>query len=323
MSVRAARIEEGREDWLADLYQAHAGAVQAYCRRFLNSPDDAADATHEVFVRAIGSLQAPARGPQARRWLITVAQNYCLDLMRRRRRMQSALTVLASDGEPQYDSESEVTNRGLLQAVLSRLGCRERQALWQSAVEHRSVGEIAASLGISYMAAAQVLHRARKHATAIATKLAAILGLAGANAFRRRPRGLALIQTLAAVAVVPVVIAVGTPSSSGNAAGLSKTPTKAAAIARHGSGQPAGSSALVIAGASMPDANERQLRFIHQQVRTTVNSLLSTVTQNVQRVTTAAGVQPPAIALPSPPAPVVPTALPTPPPLPHPPASTA
>ena len=316
MSVGAARIEEGRELWLSDLYQAHAGAVRAYCRRFLNSADDAADATHEVFVRAIGSLNAPAHSPQARRWLITVAQNYCLDLMRRRRRMQSALTVLASDGDRQEDSESDVINRRLLDAVLNQLGPRERQALWQSAIEHRSVGEIAASLGISYMAAAQVLHRARKHATAVAAKLAAILGLAGANALRRRPRTLGLAQAVAAMAIFPLVIAIATPSSTGNAAGLYQRAHAASGKASHA---PAASPspAQAIVDSPIAAGNDRHLRFLRKYLGNAMHSLLGTVTQTVNALTHSAPIQPPTVAVPTPPPlPIpspLPTALPTPP----------
>lgn len=316
MSVGTAQVEESRGDWLSDLYQAHAGAVRAYCHRFLNSPDDAADAAHEVFVRAIGSLQAPARSPQARRWLITVAQNYCLDLMRRRRRMQSALTVLASDGEPQHDSETEVMNRRLLQAVLSQLGQRERQALWQSAIQHRSLGEIAASLGISYMAAAQVLHRARKHATAVASKLGALLGLAGANALRRRPRALGLAQSLAAMAIAPLVIAVATPSSSGHAADLWQRSPTTSVKPSHASPAPNNPSTQLLTQVSMAEPNEHRLRRIPQKLGTAFHSLLGTVTQTLDQLTSPASgvthtVVPSPPALPAPPA--LPSALPTPP----------
>ena len=316
MSVGPARVDESREEWLSDLYHAHAGAVRAYCQRFLRSADDAADATHEVFVRAMGGLQAPPRSGQARRWLITVAQNHCLDLVRRRRRMQSALTVLAADGEPrQQRSEADIMNRHLLEAVLQQLGPRERKALWQSAVEHRSIGEVAASLGISYSAAAQVVHRARKHASAIATRLAAVLGLAGANALRRRPQGIGLVQTLAALAVVPLVIAVATPSSSGHAAGLSP-PAPAHGSASHPPSAPSIAGGLSMTSPSSTDPNQGGLRSIRRSVGTTVHSLLGTVTETIQELTSVT--PPPAPALSVPTMPTVPAspALPTPPPAP-------
>jgi RNA polymerase sigma-70 factor, ECF subfamily len=215
MARGSPRPEQGRGEWLSELYQAHARPVEGYCRRFLNNPEDAADATHEVFLRALSSLEAPPASRQARGWLITVAQNYCLDLLRRQRRMQTAVATLGADATRETGSEAEVLNRQLLLTVLEQLGERERQALYQSAVEQRTLTEIAGYLGVSYMAAAQVLHRARKHASAVAAKLAAILGLAAANSMRRRSPGLTVAQSLAAVAVMPlVVIAIATPSSS-------------------------------------------------------------------------------------------------------------
>src|SRR5947209_2976559 len=115
------RPEDGRGEWLSELYQANARAVESYCRRFLNSAEDAADATHEVFLRALSSLDASPNSSQARGWLITVAQNYCLDVVRRRRRMQAALTTLGADAGRATESEAEVINRQLLQAVLQQL----------------------------------------------------------------------------------------------------------------------------------------------------------------------------------------------------------
>src|SRR5438270_1778230 len=239
------RPEDGRGEWLSELYQANARAVESYCRRFLNSAEDAADATHEVFLRALSSLDASPNSSQARGWLITVAQNYCLDVVRRRRRMQAALTTLGADAGRATESEAEVINRQLLQAVLQQLGERERQALWQSAVERRTLTEIASYLGMSYMAAAQLVHRARKHASVVAAKLAAVMGLAAANSMRRRSPVLTFAQSLAVVAVMPLVlVAVATPSSSAQITPVAKPPaqrlvspgTQGAAAATNSSG---------------------------------------------------------------------------------------
>src|SRR4029077_9071855 len=70
-----------------------------------------------------------------------------------------------------------VVDRSFVQAVLAQLRARERQVLWQSAVEYRPIGEIGSYLGLSYMAAAQLLHRARRHASLVAARIAAIFGL--------------------------------------------------------------------------------------------------------------------------------------------------
>ena len=330
MGRGTARPEDGRGEWLSELYQANARAVESYCRRFLNSAEDAADATHEVFLRALSSLDASPSSSQARSWLITVAQNYCLDVVRRRRRMQAALTTLGADAGRTTESEAEVINRQLLQAVLQQLGERERQALWQSAVERRTLTEIASYLGMSYMAAAQLVHRARKHASVVAAKLAAVMGLAAANSMRRRSPVLTFAQSLAVVAVMPLVlVAVATPSSSAQITPVAKPPAQ-----RLVSPGTQGAAAANSSGLSSDEGTgmESRARRLGGLVPQPVNSTLTDLHQALEQLTGSVSLpdvpvttSPPATVLPSPlgsPLPIgLPSPLPT-PSVPKPPAST-
>lgn len=152
---------DARGRWLSDLYESNSMAVFRVCQRLLQNREDAADAMHEVFLRAVVSLPGEPDGGRARAWLITVARHHCLDVLRRRKRLGSALNTLAADAQRYGQAEQAVVDRQFVDAVLRQLRDRERQALWQSAVEHRPVTEIASYLGLSYMAAAQLLHRGR------------------------------------------------------------------------------------------------------------------------------------------------------------------
>ena len=206
-------LTDTRRRWLSDLYEANSAAVFNLCRRLLNSREEAADATHEVFLRAVASLSEPPTSPQARAWLMMVARNHCIDLLRRRDRFGLALTTLAATADSGVDPVGAVEDRALLVAVLRQLGVREREALWQSAVERRSLAEIARSLGVSYMAAAKLLSRARQHALLLATRLAVILGLVQlGRAIRRSNR--AQWAQVAAFVVVPLLLAAVVVSSA-------------------------------------------------------------------------------------------------------------
>lgn len=210
-------LSDARRRWLSELYQANSAAVFNLSRRLLDSPEDAADATHEVFLRAAASLSEAPNSPQARAWLMTVGRNHCIDLIRRRERFGSALTTLAATAEVGDDSVRAAEDRQLILAVLRQLGVRDRQALWQSAVERRPLAEIAHSFGLSYMAAAQLLHRARRRASVLATRLAIILGLAQLGRAARRSNLAVRSQQVAAVVVMPLVIAAVVGSSSPHA----------------------------------------------------------------------------------------------------------
>lgn len=230
-------LTDARRRWLSELYEANSGAVFNLCRRLLTSREDAADATHEVFLRAVASLTEPPSSPQARAWLMTVARNHCIDLLRRRERFGSALTTLAASADAGGESIKTVEDRELLIAVLRQLGVRDREALWQSAVERRSLPEIAHSFGLSYMAAAKLLSRARQRAVVLAARLAVILGIAQLGRALRRSDVVLRGEQVAAVVVVPLVIAAVVVSSS------PQPPIGASATSQAGAQSPAPSVA--------------------------------------------------------------------------------
>lgn len=170
------RLNSERSAWLAELYESNVSPVLRTCTRVLGNRDDAADATQEVFIIAADSLNPGASKAEIRSWLQTVARNHCIDLLRRRKRLGQALAVVGTDADARPDVAVGVADRDFVDGILKKLSPRERQALWHSAVEHRGVGDIAGRLQLSYMAAAQVIHRARKHALQLAARVAIVLG---------------------------------------------------------------------------------------------------------------------------------------------------
>jgi RNA polymerase sigma factor (sigma-70 family) len=194
-----------RDGLIDELYNANYAAVLMVCLRILRNPDDAADAAQQVFVIALESLDLTVKRGAARAWLLTVARNHCLDLLRRRKRLGKALVTLGNDADRGMDMESAVADRDFVGIVFKQLSTRERQALWHSAVESRPLADIAGRLRLSYMAAAQVLHRARRHAVAVAARVAVVVGVFQLG--RQRPGGgVTLVARLAAVVAVPVIL---------------------------------------------------------------------------------------------------------------------
>jgi len=218
-----------RGSWMSEIYESNSTVVYRVCMRLLKNTEDAADATQEVFLRAFVSLTAETQGEKARAWLITVARHHCLDVLRRKKRLGKALITLGA--EPVLDSEAEPTivDRNFVRAILSQLRERERQALWQSAVEYRPIGEIGRYLGISYLAAAQLLHRARRRAAQAAARVAVVFGTFQLG--RQRPAGAsALVARLVAVAAVPlIVVSVQSSSATRQPARLAPVPVSVAA----------------------------------------------------------------------------------------------
>jgi len=331
-----------QERWLADLYEAQLPIVLRLCTRMLRSAEDAADAAHETFLIALAAL-APDTAPRAARsWLLTVARNHCLDTLRRRKLHQRALVSLGGNPDRTADLESEVADRAFVNAVLSRLSQRERLALWQSAVERRPVADIAVSLQLNYMAAAQVLHRARRHAATTAARFAVVIGgIRLLHASRRhvvaettRVDSLMTATRLAALAAAPLILVAVQPSSSSAQAATSQHLAPATVIAAGAAptganfqslrGTPHAASGAAGSQGGDDSGGSPSSGTLPSTATGATKSLLGTVTQTLQQLASPPPTPSPVGSLPTvsvppvptPSVPALPLATPSPPPLP-------
>lgn len=92
--VRLVEMAQADARAFAALYERYAQPVYFFCFRRLNHPDDAADATAVVFMRALAALPrfqpGTARtGSTFRAWLYTIARNVVTDVQRRSRNVDS------------------------------------------------------------------------------------------------------------------------------------------------------------------------------------------------------------------------------------------
>src|SRR5205807_2526330 len=75
-------LDTERRVWLAELYESNFAPVFKTCSSVLRNPDDAADASQEVFLIAAHSMQSGTSRASARAWLQTVARNHRLGVPR-------------------------------------------------------------------------------------------------------------------------------------------------------------------------------------------------------------------------------------------------
>jgi len=145
-----------------DLYAACQPRVFRTCLAILRNADDAAEATQEVFSRAL-PLLTELREPHV--WLTTVARNYCFDQLRRQKVRGIGATLDDEiPGSLRDDPERETMLRDALRQAFEALTPRERRALARVLLMDDSLADIASMLGVSYSAAAQVVSRARRRA---------------------------------------------------------------------------------------------------------------------------------------------------------------
>src|SRR5918911_640688 len=67
------------------LMHRYAGAVYSLAYRMLGNAQDAEDAAQEIFLRAYTRLESFDRNRRFSTWLLSIASNYCIDQLRRRR----------------------------------------------------------------------------------------------------------------------------------------------------------------------------------------------------------------------------------------------
>src|SRR5256712_13624711 len=130
--------------WLSALYESNLAAVLKRCGAILKSGEDAADAAHEVFLIALNSLAPDTEAKRARAWLLTVAHNHCLDLLRRRRRLGRALVTLGANPDAGSDLEAGNGDRDYVQGLPRELLLRPRLGVWGAAAVPPPPGRISA-----------------------------------------------------------------------------------------------------------------------------------------------------------------------------------
>lgn len=79
------------------LYREHHRKVYNLCAYLLNSRDAAEDAAHEVFLRVHRKMETYDPAHSFSNWILKVASNHCVDILRRRRTEKRLLGIDASD----------------------------------------------------------------------------------------------------------------------------------------------------------------------------------------------------------------------------------
>jgi RNA polymerase sigma-70 factor (ECF subfamily) len=161
-------------NWLVLRYQTR---VYNLCYRMLGDPDSAADATQETFISAYKAI-GRFKGEQFRSWLMRIATNACLDMLRSRKRRQAqsldgsvgeegdeaAEPLQIADLDPSANPESQALRAELVQTIqkgLDTLADDQRIALVLVDVQGMSYEETAIITGANLGTVKSRINRAR------------------------------------------------------------------------------------------------------------------------------------------------------------------
>ncbi|MBW4439479.1 MAG: sigma-70 family RNA polymerase sigma factor [Pleurocapsa minor GSE-CHR-MK-17-07R] len=162
----------GDQDAFAELLYTYQDAVYNLCYRMLYDRAEAEDATQEAFLRAYLNLSRYDTARSFKTWVLTIASNYCIDRIRRRRMHTLSIDADEDDGAPALqiaDDRPEpeaVVARGeqsrALQKLLATLPPEYRAAVVLRYWYDYSYVEIAGILDTTESAIKSRLFRARQ-----------------------------------------------------------------------------------------------------------------------------------------------------------------
>jgi len=150
--------------FVEELFGRHHGEIYAYLIRMIRDPELAADLTQDAFVKAYRAYDSLEKPENARAWLYQIAHRVALDHIRR----QKIVRFLPWTGESRGAVPSaehlvmEAHLSGDLQRALEKIPERQRAALLLAELHDLTGLELAATLGVSHVAARALLTRARE-----------------------------------------------------------------------------------------------------------------------------------------------------------------
>lgn len=155
------------------LVDLHKRSVFGLCVRLLRDAEDARDAAQEAFARAYAALATYDAAQPFAPWVLRIARNHCLDVLRRRVPDAQKLELDADteDGaardlaDPSAIRGDDALERRELATSLDRavsaLPPNYREVVHLFHVEHLSYKEIAATMDVPIGTVMTWLHRAR------------------------------------------------------------------------------------------------------------------------------------------------------------------
>ncbi|MDX2012805.1 MAG: sigma-70 family RNA polymerase sigma factor [Myxococcaceae bacterium] len=163
--VRRAR--RGDSSAFAALVRGLQRPVFGLCLRLLRSEAEATEVAQETFLRAYQHLERFDETRPFDLWVLTIARNLCLDILRRRQKVQTEdvephAPTLASHEPTSEELAMASQQRRSLEDAMATLSDDDREVLALYYVQKRTTKEIAVIMGVAPGTIMARLFRARE-----------------------------------------------------------------------------------------------------------------------------------------------------------------
>ena len=146
-SAPAPATNDGRN--IAELYERHAPAIYAHCRRLLGSAPAGRDALQESFVRVLQHHRVLGPGDQALRYLYRTSTNVCINLLRQRSVRERAAPLIAAQILAAQSHQPIPGDREFVRLLLEQCDETAVAVALMHFVDGMTQVEVAATLGIT------------------------------------------------------------------------------------------------------------------------------------------------------------------------------
>jgi RNA polymerase sigma-70 factor, ECF subfamily len=164
------RFRDGDVAAFETLVDRYGGPIYNFALRYLDSQPDAADVAQQTFIQAFESLPGLRAEVPLRPWLMRVARNKCIDLLRKRRTV-SLPSVTRDEDATAFDPVDEAPLpeeiyehaelQETLQEAINTLPPRSREVVLLRYVSGLTFAEAAENLGIPENTAKTLFQRAK------------------------------------------------------------------------------------------------------------------------------------------------------------------
>ncbi len=163
-----AACRAGNKEAYAQLIEHHYRSVFAFCLGQMGNIQDAQDAAQEVVLRGFANIGKLRLDSGVRPWLMKIARNFCVDHMRKNRRVRKAI-VERQIPEAVQEDQPEVL-AGQLERAIQELPREIRLPLILYYFDGEDVAGVAEKLGISRTSVYRKLSQAARELHGLLTR---------------------------------------------------------------------------------------------------------------------------------------------------------
>jgi RNA polymerase sigma-70 factor (ECF subfamily) len=162
--ILVAASSQGDKNAYAVLVQRHYRHVFAMCFGMLANVHDAEDIAQDAILRGLSKIAELRKGVQFGRWILRIAGNLCIDLIRRRKRIKRVDWIRQAHHEAEYPAiaQQAMNENHDLHHAIERLPKELRVPLVMYYFDGKNAKAIAERLNISHSGACQKIRSARQ-----------------------------------------------------------------------------------------------------------------------------------------------------------------